>query len=167
MVTATDFRLAIFSKSEGVDITMLLNRGGWVFDEAEHRYTIGLVCISHGTPAKNSIRLRGPYASLAAFSEGVERPPAAFDHDQVLAWNDTASLPLLPTEASVEVFAQLRTAPRLDLNIEGQWRARPDRELDATNQKFLMDLDSEECPDGFWPVYKGESFDIWSPSWIT
>jgi hypothetical protein len=35
--------------------------------------------------------------------------------------------------------------------------------MDATNQKNLMDLKSEECPKGFWPVYKGESFDIWTP----
>lgn len=26
-----------------------------------------------------------------------------------------------------------------------------------------MDLESEKCPDGFWPVYKGESFDLWTP----
>ena len=26
-----------------------------------------------------------------------------------------------------------------------------------------MDLNSETCPDGFWPVFKGESFDLWSP----
>jgi hypothetical protein len=26
-----------------------------------------------------------------------------------------------------------------------------------------MDLDSEKCPKGFWPVFKGESFDIWTP----
>jgi hypothetical protein len=26
-----------------------------------------------------------------------------------------------------------------------------------------MDLVSTECPKGFWPVFKGESFDIWSP----
>ena len=26
-----------------------------------------------------------------------------------------------------------------------------------------MDLESEQCPDGFWPVYKGESFDLWMP----
>jgi hypothetical protein len=24
-------------------------------------------------------------------------------------------------------------------------------------------LDSEECPNGFWPVYKGKSFGIWDP----
>ena len=108
--------------------------------------------LAPGAPTERSIRLRGPYASLAAFSEGVGKPAAAFDHDQVLAWNDSASLPLLPTEDSVEVFAQLRKAPRLDLNLDGQWRARPDRELDATNQKYLMDVNSEDCPEGFWPV---------------
>jgi hypothetical protein len=26
-----------------------------------------------------------------------------------------------------------------------------------------MDLRSARCPRGFWPVYKGESFDIWEP----
>jgi hypothetical protein len=26
-----------------------------------------------------------------------------------------------------------------------------------------MDLKSESCPRGFWPVFKGESFDIWTP----
>ena len=136
---------------------------GWVFDEAEHRYTIGLVCISHGEPEKESIYLQGPYATEAKFFEGVVKEPAAFYSRDVLDWNDSASLPLLPTEESVDVFAQLRKALRLDLNVARQWRARPDRELDATNDKHRMDLESEECPDGFWPVYKGESFDLWTP----
>jgi hypothetical protein len=26
-----------------------------------------------------------------------------------------------------------------------------------------MYLESEKCPKGFWPVFKGESFDIWTP----
>ena len=81
----------------------------------------------------------------------------------MLAWNDTASLPLLPSDESVEVFARLRSAPRLDLNLDGQWRARPDGEMHATAQKHLMDLESASCPEGYWPVYKGESFDIWNP----
>jgi hypothetical protein len=63
----------------------------------------------------------------------------------------------------MEVFGRLRRAPRLGLSDSRSWRARPDRELDATNQKDLMDLASKECPKGFWPVFKGESFDIWTP----
>ena len=114
---STEFRREAFAQAAGVDVTMLLNRAGWVFDDAEHRYTIGLVCIARGAPLEKSIRLRGPYASEAAFREGLARPPAAFDGEDVLAWNDTASLPLLPDPDSVAVFAQLRKAPRLNLNI--------------------------------------------------
>ena len=157
------FRQTMFDKTARVDVTMLLNRAGWVFDEAEHRYTIGLVCIAHGTPPKESIYLQGPYATKAKFSDGIVKEPTAFYSTDVLDWNDSVSLPLLPTDESIDVFAQLRKVPRLDLNLKGQWRARPDRELDATNDKSLMDINSEECPNGFWPVYKGESFDLWTP----
>ena len=160
---STDFRVEMFQKASSVNVTMLVNNRRWVFPEVHPQYSIGLICIAHGAPSEKSIHLRGPYASLAAFAAGVEKPATAFARDEVLAWNDTASLPLLPTEESVDVFAQLRKAPRLDLNVEGQWRARPDRELDATNQKYLMDVNSEECPEGFWPVYKGESFELWTP----
>lgn len=160
---STQFRETVFAESDPVEVTMLLNRAGWVFDEAEHRYTIGLVCIRHELPRGESIYLRGPYATESRFRDGMVREPAAFYSVDVRNWNDSASLPLLPHEDSVGVFAQLRKAPRLDRNVSGEWRARPDAELHATSQKNLMDLVSEACPDGFWPVYKGESFDLWTP----
>jgi hypothetical protein len=157
------FRKEVFAKATDVDLTMLLNRGGWVFDEAEHRYTIGLTAIARGASNGGSIRLRGPFANLASFKAGHSAAAARFSAAEVLSWNDSASLPLLPTERSVEIFAQLRKAPRLDLNDGKSWRARPDTELHAAAQKLLMDLKSKTCPRGFWPVLKGESFDIWTP----
>ena len=160
------FRQAIFNEAARVDVTMLVNNRQWVFPEVHPQYSIGLVCIKHGEPKKESIYLQGPYTTEAKFFKDVVKEPAAFYSADVLDWNESASLPLLPTEESVDVFAQLRKAPRLDLDVVGQWRARPDRELDATNEKPLMDLESEECPDGFWPVYKGESFDLWTPDTI-
>jgi hypothetical protein len=72
-------------------------------------------------------------------------------------------LPLLPTDESADVFAQLRKSPRLDLDDGKSWRARPHSELHATNDKKLMDLRAKERPEGFWPVFKGESFDLWTP----
>ena len=160
---STEFRQVMFGQSASVDITMLLNNRQWVFPEVHPQWTIGLVCIAHGAPARKSISLRGPFASFTTFAAGSSRPPATFAREEVLTWNDSASLPLLPTEDSVDVFAQLRKAPRLDLNDGRQWRARPDAELHATTDKYLMDLNSRECPKGFWPVYKGESFDLWTP----
>jgi len=158
-----EFRKVVFPNSADVDLTVLLNRGGWVFDDAEHRYTICLCAIAHGSAQGNTIALRGPFATREAFDAGRNAAPARFSAAEVLSWNDTASLPLLPNERSVDIFVQLRKAPRLDLNDGRSWRARPDRELDATMQKPLMDLKSKECPKGFWPVFKGESFDIWMP----
>ena len=160
---STDFRQTIFDDAERVDVTMLVNNRQWVFPEVYPQYSIGLVCVKQGKPEEESIYLRGPYATRPSFDSGVVKEPAAFYSADVRAWNDSVSLPLLPNEESVGVFAQLRKAPRLDLNEAKQWRARPDTELHATAQKNLMDLESEECPDGFWPVYKGESFDLWTP----
>jgi hypothetical protein len=34
--------------------------------------------------------------------------------------------------------------------------------MDATNQKDLMDFHPER-PDTYWPIFKGESFDLWEP----
>ena len=163
---STDFRLTMLGQSAEVDVTMLVNNRRWVFPEVHPQYSIGLVTVvRRAGDEETKLRLRGPYPDLRRFQADVVREPVSFVGADVRKWNDSASLPLLPHQDSVEVFAQLRKAPRLDLNVPGHWRARPDAELHATAQKPLMDLDSEECPDGFWPVYKGESFDLWNPDY--
>ncbi len=163
---STEFRRTIFAKAGCVDATMLVNNRTWVFPNVHPQWSIGLVCITRDSDSggpEGLIRLRGPFASEGRFDCGATKPPSTFKSSEVLAWNDSASLPLLPSEDSVEVFAQLRKAPRLDLNHPEQWRARPDAELHASNDKRLMDLESAEQPEGFWPVYKGESFGLWNP----
>ena len=161
---STDFRLTMLGRSAEVDVTMLVNNRQWVFPDVHPQYSIGLVVVvRRAGDEEMKLRLRGPYSDLRRFQANVVREPVSFCRADVLKWNDSASLPLLPHQDSVEVFAQLRKAPRLDLSASGQWRARPDSELHATAHKPLMDLESQDPPDGFWPVYKGESFDLWNP----
>jgi hypothetical protein len=136
-----EFRQTVFAEAASVDLTMVLNRAGWVFDEAEHRYTIGFVSVARGKPEGQTIALRGPFADGRAFERGHGSAGTRFAAAEVLRWNDSASLPLLPTERSIEVFAQLRKSPRLDLDDGAGWRARPDRELDSSLQKNLMIFD--------------------------
>lgn len=157
------FRSEVLRTGRFDDLTFLLNSGGWVFDEAEYRYTIALCSLRRQPPdAETGLPVRGPYRSMERFRASTQVEPIRFKVEDVLAWTDTAALPLLPTEDSVEVFAQLRKAPRLDRSDGVSWRARPYAELHATKRKYLMDF-SERCPEGFWPIYKGESFDIWQP----
>ena len=160
---STRFRIEILNGGDPVDVTMLVNNRQWVFPEVHPQYTIALSAICRLKPSGKSVRLSGPFNSLERYLQGTANPPSTFTAKEVLSWTDSASLPLLPTEDSLEVFAQLRKAPRIDFNDGRSWRVRPHRELDATNDKGLMDVDSEVCPAGFWPVFKGESFDIWQP----
>ena len=194
---STEFRKRIMSESTEVSVTVLLNNKRWIFSETHPQYTVGLVCISRGYSEQTSVLFRGPYLSKEAFLENCNGPPITFSSDEVLSWSDTASLPLLPNQDSVEVFAQIRKAPRLDTPppvqkpvgcervLEGAsrprdgcdpsegphglqpdtsgWRARPDAEFHATAQKGLMMFVRGDNSDGLWPVYKGESFDLWNP----
>jgi hypothetical protein len=159
--------MAVLREANPVDLTVLLNTGGWVFDEAEPRYTIGLCTLSRQlrvSESSKNVQLRGPFASQMRFAAGHNAAPAEFAGVEVLEWTDTASLPLLPTEESLDVFARLRASPRLTLKDTGSWRVRPlQGDLNSTTGKEVMDLQSEKCPRGFWPVFKGESFDLWQP----
>ena len=160
-----EFRKELLASAEVLDLTMLVNNREWVFPNVHPQYTIGLTAITRGKGASESeLRLSGPYANLKRFRAGVRRAPVTFLAREVEAWNDTASLPLLPSDDSVEVFAQLRKSPRLDLNDGVGWRARPVQgDLNATTGKPYMDLVSKDYPRGFWPVFKGASFDLWTP----
>lgn len=159
---ASEFRKAILKGGRVENLTMLLNSGNWVFD-MEPRYTVALFSLDRHVPGKDqTLPLHGPYRSLESYKVGMQQPPVQFPVADVLGWTDTAALPLLPTEDSAAVFAQLRKAPRLDLYEEGAWRARPYAELHATNDKPLMYF-SATPPRGYWPIYKGASFDIWEP----
>jgi hypothetical protein len=159
-----EFRWRTFREAKKVDATMLLNSGRWVFD-IHPQYTIGLLaaerrsCGSSGT----TITMDGPYNSRAAYEARVEHGGASFSGEEVLSWNDTASLPLLPKSDSGEVFAHLRKTPRLDQDSPGEWTARPIQgDLNATTAKPIMSF-LDDRPACFWPVYKGASFDIWEP----
>jgi hypothetical protein len=156
-----EFRQTVFHSSRINDLTFLLNNKGWVFEDVHPQYSITLASLEHAeiTP-EEPLPLRGPYRDLDSYYLGAHREPARFSVREVSSWTDTAALPVLPSEESVEVFAQLRKAPRLDLDDGSSWRARPHRELDATNDKHLMKV-TDKPPAGYWPVFKGESFDIW------
>lgn len=153
-------RHELFANGTVTDLTFLRNRGGWVFDDVAEPYTIALVSLRKGFNGKREIPLRGPFANCDRYAGGMKREPLRFTVDEVLSWTGTAALPLLPDDESGEIFAQIRKAPRLDLGDPDSWRARPYAELHATYDKPLMKL-TEKQPEGFWPVFKGESFDIW------
>jgi hypothetical protein len=161
---STEFRATALRNSVEVDIALLQNKGGWVFSQVHEQTTIGLTSLTRGSPADKSLHLRGPFLSLAQWhARHADDRAIYFSVADIEGWNDTMSLPVLPSGDSLSTFAQLRMSPSLSESSDQGWRARPDTELHATNDKGLMDLESEKRPKGFWPVFKGESFHLWVP----
>lgn len=143
------------------DVTILLNNRAWVFPEVHAQFAIALVVLAHARQLSPTVAFRGPYASYSDYRRGIEQAPVQFDAAEFKSWSSGAVFPLLPTEKSVGVFLRMRRHPRID-SAEHPWRFRPLRELHSTDDKPHMVLDPEST-DGLWPVYKGETIDLWTP----
>ena len=164
------FRKQVLEESPHVSLCFLVNNRQWVFPDAHPQYTIALTAIRRGTERPSlkkseppRVVIRGPFDSEEAFAKGRKTSSASFSPAEVKSWTESAAIPLLPTEKSLEIFALMRRHPRLDLDDRNSWRARPYRELDSRNDKDLMVFSGQVAPQGFWPVMKGESFDLWEP----
>jgi hypothetical protein len=158
---STDFRVEVLKNGEFQDVVYLINRAGWAFDDMEHRYTIALVSFVKRPPSNGgTISLRGPFNSLSRYTEGLTRPAAQIPVAGLLSWTKSVIVPLLGNQGSAESFTQMRKAPDFDDSSQS-WCAVPVTELHASADKYLMTFGSEQR--GSWPVFKGESFDLWQP----
>ncbi|MCJ0894761.1 MULTISPECIES: Eco57I restriction-modification methylase domain-containing protein [unclassified Rhodococcus (in: high G+C Gram-positive bacteria)] len=157
---SAEWREDILTNGTFSDVTLLVNTKGWVFDDMEHRYTVGLVTIRKGQQYSGALKLRGPFASLSEYRQKVGLGSAEVSTEDFRGWSDGAAFPAIPDAAALSIFIKMRSHPRLDVR-SGSWRARPQREFDATNDKKHFSTDLSKAVG--WPVFKGASFDIWQP----
>jgi hypothetical protein len=156
------WRRHVLAHAAFVDLCLLLNNKRWVFSEVHPQYTVGLCSIVIGEKHAGQVSLRGPYSSEARYRAGVgSGARSQVGAADLAGWTENATVPLVPSEEAMSVFLKLRAHPRLD--SDAGWRARPATELHATNEKSEMLLDKSPNGSTLWPVYKGESFDIWNP----
>ena len=158
-----EWRSMVLAGSSIRELVTLTNTGGWVFDDAEPRYTIALVTLKVGE-RHSHVRLRGPFRSLREYS-GSDPAGVLVPTEQILEDTPGAGIPLLPNERSADVYRKLRahpawTAPGLP------WSVRIYNELHATADKVVnggvIHLDGRPTKDAL-PVYKGESINLWQP----
>ena len=157
-----DFRRTIFSQSLSVETTTILNNNGWCFADLHPQFAVTLLTLNKNSePTDTKIYLRGPYNNRENFDKRIGEVADVFKGAEISTWSEAAALPSLPTAESPAVFQQLRLSPSLNHDDGKTWRARPYTDLHGTHDKPLMDMTSEQQPEGTWLVYKGESFDLW------
>ena len=107
------------------------------------------------------VSTRGPYASLIDYKSGIENPKPQFTISQFKLWSDDLAFPLIPSSKAGSVYLKMKAHPKFNSD-KHPWSVRPIREFDSKNDKHLMRLDPAGRTD-LWPVYKGESFNLWEP----
>lgn len=160
----SDFRKTIFEKGTVRELTFLLNSGGWVFDDAHQQYTIALVAVQKiRTRSHNVIPVRaGPCSSCAHYSYVMRNEAIEIELGSLYSWTEAATVPLFPEKTSLSAFVQMRLSPNFDIVDETGCYVRVYIDLHAKNDKKYME-DSDTPEEGWWPVFKGKSFDIWQP----
>lgn len=162
---SADFRRNLISNYTVLELVTVFNRSGWVFDEAEHKFTMCLLSAAKIPPdADTRVPVRGPFNSLSEFLIGIQRDAANFPISTILQGTSEAAIPVVPdieTERCMEVLAQMRLSPNFSANIQDSFRFRFVSEFHVTNDRPHMEV-IEEQPEGTWEVFTGRSFDIWN-----
>ncbi|MGW9022632.1 Eco57I restriction-modification methylase domain-containing protein, partial [Leucobacter chromiiresistens] len=152
------WRQQVLEEGSFADVCFLINTNKWIFEGVHGQYTVGLTVAERG--GESIVRFAGPFGNEKDFIEHAadvaEVPTAEF-----VEWSSTAAFPLIPDPKSAEIFRLMKQQPRFDTARDG-WEFRPFRELDATNDKKLLEFDVEEAK-GRIPVYAGASFNLWDP----
>ncbi|MBI2708821.1 MAG: hypothetical protein HYX34_03900 [Actinobacteria bacterium] len=158
---SSEWRRTILNEGTFSSVTTTINTAGWVFDDAEPRYTIAFVALRKGRQDA-SIELRGPYASRGSYERSRRDEPLQIWGTDLLNWSAGAAFPLIPGRRAGEAFLRMRATPRFD-SAEGGWRPKPVQgDLNATQGKSQM-VFGQSARDDLWPVYSGGSFNLWSP----
>jgi hypothetical protein len=151
----TAWRDEVLRSSAFLDVTTLVNRGGWVFEGVEPRLTIALIAIQKGEPS-DRIVLNGPYSTRQALADGQS---IALRVDAVKRIPERV-FPLLRSQRESDVFEKIARPPGLSSTDESWWARSVQGDLNSTTGKTEFSLDPAEHD---WLVYKGGSFSLWKP----
>lgn len=138
------------------EVVVLLNNRRWVFP-IHPQWSIALTTVEKASTGKISVA--GPFFSEAEFLAGRDAL-GVLDFAALTSASENAALPNLPDAASVEIFAQLRKAPRLDQR-RPDWDFRPVAEFHATNDRPIFDAGPKAAER--LPVRGGAGFELWTP----
>jgi hypothetical protein len=149
------FREWLFDNAPPDRIDFLLNNRKWAFD-IHPQYSVSLLVARRGGPS-DDFEVAGVAASVHEFVAQVDCAGLRLRRD---ALGMQLEVPLLPTQEAADLLAKLRSTEQLPLG-GGRWLCFPVRELDESNDVVLW----RGATSGR-PLWKGESFDQYSPRGI-
>jgi hypothetical protein len=161
----TPFRERLLGAAKSASLDVLLNSAGWVFPDAEHRYTLVLLAaeMAVGAVSERTLSVSAVAASREEFDR-IDDARTDWPLAELRVPHPDLAVPLLPSIAAARLYRRVVTThPRFD-SSKGGWHAVPWAELHVTNDRKGGLLKEPGTVTGeWWPVYGGKSFDLWEP----
>ncbi len=150
-----EWRAVLLSSEMDTELSLLANAGGYVFPEvhAQKEFVLAVSGRSRGLVAGG--RFAGPLSSREQFEEDGRN----FIEIETKFLGDSLEIPSVPSAKAFEVLAQAFESSQFassPLFMQSVY------ETDAAKNKPDFVMDFNEQAEGLIPVYKGESFNLWS-----
>ena len=169
----TAWRKTVLANGEFLDATTLLNTSQWAFDDVHGQYQVALLALRKATSTNSTtqVTFAGPFATRQQLTTSTARGLThTVSTTEFASWSDDATFPQIPHQpGALRLFRKMRQHPHFGATLEEcdcrQWRLVPVSEMHATADKKFFELDdgTSALQGTNWPVYKGESFDLWNP----
>jgi hypothetical protein len=156
---ATRVREVLATHFARLDLLMLTNKGQWVFDAVHGQKLVVLIAAERALQVKRCVyilrqEIHDPSKWAQAAEEGFE-----VTDDWILRFSPTRVVPIIPSPGSVAIINSLMRLPRLgDHPSFPVARVYADFETYKDKHRWFAEKRTDS-----WPVYKGESFDLWEP----
>ncbi len=94
------------------DVVMLLNTGGWVFDEVHGQYTVALCSLCKRKENLGTVTLGGPYSGWPEYVANRKLGSESIPVDEFISWSEDAGFPQLPAHPGAsELVSQAKGPP--------------------------------------------------------
>lgn len=153
------FREKMFSDMS-VTADLALNSAGWVFPDAEPRYTV--VALAGVKDGGCAVDVAGPVTSEAAWEEMSSRR-VRWTYDELKKASQGLEVPLSGDVATAELFHKVVVNGQpFEATVDGV-QFRPWRPIDATLDRKAGALKERSAKARGWPVLAGRNFYLWEP----
>jgi len=158
---ASELRELLATTCSSVRVQMLTNKGGWVFDDVHQQKLIAFVMASaRGADGATTYVVPPEVHDRIVWDHRDHSDAVSIPLDTLREYSPTLVMPLLPATRSFELLTQFMRSPRmLGHPVLQVRRVYADFETSKHDRQYWH----TERGRGDWPVYAGESFDLWTP----
>ena len=111
------WRKAVLADGTFSDVVVLLNTGGWVFDDVHGQWMVVLCSLRKGKESLDTVTFGGPYAGWLGYQANKKTGSESVPTDEFTSWSDDASFPQLPDHpGALTLFRKLKAHPTIGGN---------------------------------------------------